>query len=209
MTALSGAGQSNAKLSAESAAHVARDECGPAALAVLLERAGRGDQTAFASVYDATSARTFGLALRVLGDPAEAEEALHDAYLEIWRRCGRLEAAGVGAMAWILTIVHRAAVQRLRYAATAEVGDPHTHTRSCKPVGAPPARLAQVVPVEGCGTRSPLSELSDQQRGAITLAYFAGHTYSEVGHILGFGPRRALSLIRDGLVRLQERPELA
>lgn len=206
MSASSGAEQTDSKGSVERSVR-APHGCGSAALALLLERAGRGDQKAFADAYDATSARTFGLALRVLGDREEAEEVLHDAYLEIWRRCGRFEAVGAGAMAWVLTIVHRAAVQRVRHEKAALDGTSHRNEAATGQWDTP--RLAQTVSLDECGTHDSLPELSDQQHGALTLAYFAGHTFSEVGHILGFGPGMALSLIRDGLIRLQERMEPA
>lgn len=208
MTTSSVAGQSDCEMSAERAVHVTPDGCGPATLAMLLERAGQGDLAAFASVHDATSARTFGVALQVLGDRGEAEEVLHDAYLEIWGRCGRLEAAGVGAMAWILMIVHRAAVQRVRWAAAARDGDPHTPGGA----GTGPsdrARVGQAVPVGVSGIGTALAERSAEQRAAIAMAYFAAHTHAEVDHVLGLAPGRALSLIRDGLDRLRERSESA
>lgn len=64
-----------------------------AALAALLQRASRGDEQAFGRLYDATSARAYGLALRVVRNPALAEEVVQDAYLDAWRTSGRFDAA--------------------------------------------------------------------------------------------------------------------
>ncbi len=96
------------------------DEGVPAAPAVdlsaLLKQAARGDQEAFARLYDATAARAYGLALRVVRDPAQAEEVTQEAFLEIWRMSTRFDPAKGSAPAWMLTIVHRKAVDRVRSA---------------------------------------------------------------------------------------------
>ena len=87
-----------------------------AQLAELLRRASRGDESAFAEWYDATSARAFGLAVRVLRDRAQAEEVTQEAYLECWRHAARFDPAKGSAISWLLTIVHRKAVDRVRSA---------------------------------------------------------------------------------------------
>ena len=61
------------------------------ALANLLKRSSRGDNEAFAAFYDATSARAFGLAVRVVRDPAQAEEVAQEAFLEVWRTATRFQ----------------------------------------------------------------------------------------------------------------------
>ena len=86
-------------------------------LADLLRRSGRGDEAAFAALYDATSSRVFGLAVRVVRDPAQAEEVTQDAFLEIWRTASRFDADRGSPLSWLLTITHRKAVDRVRDAA--------------------------------------------------------------------------------------------
>src|SRR5919112_3870950 len=85
-------------------------------LAELLKRSGRGDQRAFAQLYDAVSARVFGLALRVVRDPAQAEEVCQEALLDLWRTSARYDPARGSAISWIFTLVHRKAVDRVRSA---------------------------------------------------------------------------------------------
>ena len=85
-------------------------------LAELLKACGRGDQSAFARLYDATSSRVVGLAVRVVRDPAQAEEVAQEAFLEIWRTSGRFDPAKGSPLGWLLTIVHRKAVDRVRSA---------------------------------------------------------------------------------------------
>ena len=63
-------------------------------LATLLKLSGRGDEAAFARLYDATTARAYGLAVRVVRDPSQAEEVAQEAFLEIWRTASRFDRAG-------------------------------------------------------------------------------------------------------------------
>ncbi len=83
-------------------------------LAELLQRSARGDRAAFAALYDATAARVHGLALRVVRDPAQAEEVTQEAFLEIWRTASRYDVSRGSAVSWLLTIAHRKAVDRVR-----------------------------------------------------------------------------------------------
>ncbi|MEO7421203.1 MAG: sigma factor, partial [Ornithinibacter sp.] len=61
-------------------------------LAEFLRRSGRGDEAAFAQLYDATSARAYGMAVRVIRDPSQAEEVTQEAFLEIWKTASRFDA---------------------------------------------------------------------------------------------------------------------
>ncbi len=81
-------------------------------LSELLRASARGDQAAFAQLYDATASRVHGLALRVVRDPAQAEEVTQEAYLEIWRTAARFDPSRGSALSWLLTLTHRKAVDR-------------------------------------------------------------------------------------------------
>src|SRR5690349_13458743 len=102
-------------------------------LADLLKRSSRGDTEAFAQLYDATSPRLYGLALRVVRDPAQAEEVTQDALLDVWRSSGRYDPAKGSAIGWMLTIVHRKAVDRVRSAEAASRRDT-TYQQQSEPV---------------------------------------------------------------------------
>lgn len=104
--------------------------------------------------------RTFAFAVRVLGDRAAAEAALLDAYVEIWRWCGRLDVDGLCPMVWISMIVHRVAAKRVPSAAAGPDGEPDTQGR--QPVGGK-ARHLWAVPDELRRVGSPLAELSAQR----------------------------------------------
>ena len=85
-----------------------------AELADLLRRSSRGDELAFAALYDATARRLFGLVLRVVRDHAMSEEVTQEVYLDVWRHCSRFDPERGSAMSWLMTIAHRTAVDRVR-----------------------------------------------------------------------------------------------
>lgn len=77
----------------------------------LLRRSGRGDELAFAELYDQSCHRLFGLVLRVMGDPVRAQEVTRSVYLHVWRHSARFDPARGGALGWMMTTAHQAAVE--------------------------------------------------------------------------------------------------
>jgi RNA polymerase sigma-70 factor, ECF subfamily len=178
-------------------------EDGRAVLVALLARSSRGDEAAFAELYDRTSARVYGLARRVVRDPAQAEEVAQDAYLEVWRQSARYDEARGNPLAWILTIVHRRAVDRVRSAESARERD----TRYAA-VGDGPEYdevvEAVTATLETARVRKALTSLTEVQREAITLAYYGGYTHREVSELLDVPLGTVKTRMRDGLIRLRD-----
>jgi RNA polymerase sigma-70 factor (ECF subfamily) len=87
---------------------------GTAIAAELLRRSGAGDEAAFAELYDLTCLRLFGLVLRVVRDPALCEQVTGEVYLHVWRHSARFDPSRGSALAWIMTIAHRSAADRVR-----------------------------------------------------------------------------------------------
>src|SRR5882757_2569701 len=83
-------------------------------LGVLLSRAGRGDQSAFAELYDALASLLHGVVLQVVRDPAQSEEVTQEAFIELWRLAPRYEASRGSVRSWAVTLAHRRAVDRVR-----------------------------------------------------------------------------------------------
>jgi RNA polymerase sigma-70 factor, ECF subfamily len=174
---------------------------GPPDLGDLLRKVARGDEAAFSTLYDAVSARVFGLARRVLRDPAQAEEVAQEAFVEVWRTAGRYDPAKGSATSWIFTIAHRRAVDRVRSeqasadrvrrVATEEV--PYDEV-----VEEATARLEQQQ------VRRCMQSLTELQREAITLAYYQGYTYREVAELLEAALPTIKTRMRDGLIRLRD-----
>ena len=87
---------------------------GAAELAMLLSRAASGDQLAFRDFYDRTSAKLFGVILRILPERGEAEDVLQDVYLTIWRKAAEFDPVRASPVTWTATIARNRAIDRLR-----------------------------------------------------------------------------------------------
>src|ERR671921_2784789 len=87
---------------------------GPADVEALMGRVARGDAQAFAALYDELSSAVFGLARRVVRDPARAEDVTQEVFLEVWRKAARFDRALGTPRTWVLTIAHRRAVDAVR-----------------------------------------------------------------------------------------------
>jgi RNA polymerase sigma-70 factor (ECF subfamily) len=175
----------------------------PQRLVALLARSSRGDEQAFAELYDLTASRVHGLARRVVRDPAQAEEVAQEAYLEIWRQSARFDAARGSALAWMLTIVHRRAVDRVRSAESAQERD-----QRYAAVGDGPeydvVDEEVTTRMESARVRRALDSLTEVQREAVALAYYGGYTHREVADLLDVPLGTVKTRMRDGLIRLRD-----
>ena len=84
------------------------------ALLAALDRVAGGSEAALAEVYDRTSAKLFGICLRILGDRGEAEDALQEVYVSVWRRAGSFDASRASPITWLATLARNRAIDRLR-----------------------------------------------------------------------------------------------
>jgi RNA polymerase sigma-70 factor (ECF subfamily) len=169
----------------------------------LLRSSARGDEAAFAQLYDATSSRIYGLALRVVRDPAQAQEVTQEAYLEVWKSASRFDQAKGSAISWLMTIVHRKAVDRVRSAEASSRRDTTYHDTT-NLVEHDSTADAVETRMEARRVRSALAGLTVVQREAITLAYYGGYTHTEVASMLDLPVGTAKTRIRDGLIRLRD-----
>lgn len=141
----------------------------------------RSDEDALAELYDRYGAPAYALARRVLRDAALAEDAVQDAFLLIWRGADRFMPERAKASTWIMTIVHRRAVDLVRREQrrrTDQLPDVLTATDT-------PADEAVWLRLEREHVQRALKELPDQQRETLELAYYGGFTQSELAERLG------------------------
>ena len=181
----------------------APDRSSAKGLADLLRSSARGDQPAFARLYDATAARVHGLVLRVVRDPAQAEEVTQEAFLEVWRTASRFDPERGSAISWLLTIGHRKAVDRVRAAEASSRRDTRYH-ESHQPVAHDETFEAATATFEAQRVRHAMDALTAPQREAIGLAYFGGYTHTEVASMLDLPIGTAKTRIRDGLIRMRD-----
>jgi RNA polymerase sigma-70 factor (ECF subfamily) len=174
----------------------------------LLRQAALGDEAAFAEFYDATSARAYGLALRVVRNPAHAEEVAQEAYLDAWRSSTRFDPARGSAAGWLLTIVHRKAVDRVRSVEAATNRD-ETWNRETAPVDHDQTAESAHASLDATRVRNAVATLTDVQRRAVELTYFGGYTHTEVATLLDVPLGTAKTRIRDGLIRLRDQMGVA
>jgi RNA polymerase sigma-70 factor (ECF subfamily) len=169
----------------------------------LLRRVARGDERAFASLYDEVAPKVYGLARRVVRDPAQAEEVTQEALLEVWRTAARFDPARGTAVSWVLTITHRRAVDRVR---ASQAGIDREQRVAAASAQTPYDEVLEGVTasLEQQQVRRCLKTLTELQREAITLAYYRGYTYREVAEKLQTAVPTIKTRMRDGLIRLRD-----
>jgi RNA polymerase sigma factor (sigma-70 family) len=163
--------------------------------------AARSDDVAFAELYDRYGRIAYGLALRVLRDEALAEDAVQEAFLAIWRGASRFIPERGRASSWILTLVHRRAVDLVR----------RENRRRTEPLegddfeaGEGSAEDVAWLRLERERVQAALQQLTDPQREALELAYYGGFTQSELAERLGQPLGTIKSRMFAGLARLHE-----
>jgi RNA polymerase sigma-70 factor (ECF subfamily) len=166
----------------------------------LVALVARSDESALAELYDRVGGIAYGLAYRVLRDEALAEDAVQEAFLGLWRNAGSFIPERAKASTWILTLVHRRAVDLVR----------REQRRRTEPIeGAPEpavgsAEEAAWLRLDRERVQGALSRLPDQQRETIELAYYGGYTQSELAERLGQPLGTIKSRMFSGLTRLRE-----
>ena len=170
-------------------------------LATLLARVAIGDRAAFDAMYDRVAAPVFGTVRGVVRDPGLSEEVTQEVFVEVWRAASRFDASKGSPMAWVTTIAHRRAVDRVRSEQRSAARD----RRAASPMIAYD-EVAETVEgnLDRDRVRRCLGTLTDLQREAVTLAYYGGYTYREVAGLLGVPAGTVSTRMRDGLIRLRD-----
>jgi RNA polymerase sigma-70 factor (ECF subfamily) len=174
----------------------------------LVVAIGRWQQDALAEAYRRHAGAVFGLARRLLSNQTQAEDVTQEVFLRLWHHAEKYDPDRGSLRAFLLTHTHSRAVDLIR----SEVSRRRREEGQAVAAGAEgPDRVEHEVQdiIVAEHVRDAMHVLSDDERSAIELAYFAGHTYREVATILGQPEGTVKSRIRAGLRRLREPMEKA
>jgi RNA polymerase sigma factor (sigma-70 family) len=168
-----------------------------------MRRCAAGDRGALRTIYDREAARMMGVALRLLRRPALAEEAVHDAFVQVWNRAGSFDASRGGARTWLYAVLRHRALNILRAEKRTDLVD------DFEPFGLASAeedgpeaivvRLSEEGRLKGC-----LERLEPLRRNAIVLAYAQGLSHGELAGRLGVPLGTVKSWLRRSLLSLKE-----
>ena len=188
------------QLAIDTAEERARDQD----LVSLVELVATGDQSALATLYDATNRLIYSLILRVLGDVNSAEEVLIDVYTQVWRQAASYDANRGAPLAWMATIARSRAIDRLRSG-----WQDQRRKESLDVLGDAPANAAS--PEEAAASserqrlvREALNILTPEQREVIELAYYSGLSHSEIAEKLNQPLGTVKTRTRLGMMKLRE-----
>lgn len=170
---------------------------------ILAQRIRSGDRAALGEVYDRHASVAMAVALRIVADRPQAEDLVHDAFVAVWQKIDRFDPARGSLRSWIVTIVRNRAIDRLRAVRPSiEIGE--ADERSLLQSGPNPTWDGALARLGASQLRAALAGLPVEQREAIELAYFGGHTYREIAALTGVPLGTANGRLRLALARLRE-----
>lgn len=172
-------------------------------IAAALARIPGGDRAALQTVYRLTSAKLFGVALRILGERSEAEDVLQEVYVTVWRKAADFDASRASPMTWLIAIARNRAIDRLRAS---------RQSRNMAPIEAA-SEVADAAPtaddaLEGAESKARLhgclGELAEHENKALRGAFFDGNTYEELATRMKVPLGTMKSWIRRAMIKLKD-----
>jgi RNA polymerase sigma-70 factor (ECF subfamily) len=172
-------------------------------LAIAIRRVAEKDPAALEEVYVRTSAKLFGICLRILKDREEAEDALQEVYVKVWRSASSFDPARASPITWLATLARNRAIDNLRSSGRSRGTEPIEAGLDapdpCKDAFSAASELQERVRLANC-----IGELDDHQSSAIRSAFLDGATYSELAERANIPLGTMKSWIRRGLLRVRE-----
>lgn len=173
---------------------------GAAEIAELIGRIAGGEKMAMAELYRRTSAKLYGIALRLLGNEGEAEDVIQDVYLNVWRKAGLFDAGKASPITWLAVMTRNRAIDRLRRRRGDHLGIEAAHEVADDAASAfDIASSAQ----DGARLNHCLDELDDRPRAMIRSAFLDGFSYPELAKREGVALGTMKSWIRRSLQKLK------
>ncbi len=173
------------------------------ALSADIARLAGGDRAALEAIYTATSAKLFGICLRILGDEKEAEDAVQDVYVDLWKRAGRFDASRASPISWLATMARNRAVDRLRAGGKVRAGAVAEEAAYNVPDGKLAADDKLVLDERDARIHHCLGKLEERQQSAIRRAFLGGATYVQLAEDDDVPLSTVKSRVHRGLVLLK------
>ena len=168
----------------------------------LIRQIARGSQQALGNFYDTTSSVVYGLAVRILGNAATAEEVTLDVYTQVWRQAAGFNAQRGTPSAWLVMLTRSRALDRLRMSRYEEQHLTTLHA-ALSPAALTTPEESSLVGERRRFVQAALDALPVEQRQVLGLVYFSGLSHSEIAHRLGVPPGTVKTRLRLGLAKLR------
>jgi RNA polymerase sigma-70 factor, ECF subfamily len=171
-------------------------------VASALARIGAGDRAALQTVYRLTSAKLFGVCLRILGEPGEAEDALQEVFVTVWRKAGDFDPGRASPMTWLIAIARNRAIDRLRATKRSRRMDPIDAAAGVADAAALAGDALEKAQ-EQARLHHCLEDLDSHERTALRGAFFDGNTYEELAERMSVPLGTMKSWIRRAMIKLK------
>lgn len=173
----------------------------PADIEAMIAQVALRDRSAFSALYDATSAKLFGVCLRVLNNRAEAEEVLQEVYIRIWHKADSYTVTGHSPMTWLITLARNLSIDRLRKRKTktkpideaAELADDR-----------PGPEAEAIASSERAQIEACMTELDPRHAEAVKRVYLEGETYNDLAEAQNVPLNTMRTWLRRSLLKLRE-----
>lgn len=171
----------------------------------LIERIGSGDEDAFAMLYDRFSPGLYSMAIKIMGDAIEAQDALQDAFAHIWRKAATYDRARSSPFTWAVMVTRNKAIDRIRMRQrvariAGRAAEESVNETAFDESSAAEAGLRE----ERARVRLALSQISAEQKEAVEMAFFSDLTHEQIAERLGAPLGTVKARIRRGLLKLRD-----
>ena len=171
-------------------------------IVAALARVPHGDRVALQTIYRLTSAKLFGVALRILGERSEAEDVLQEVFVTVWRKAGDFDASRASPVTWLVAITRNRAIDRLRATRSSRNTDPIDEAGEIAD-SAPIADSALESSQDNARLHGCLDALVADERAALRGAFFDGNTYEDLAQRVGVPLPTMKSRIRRAMIKIK------
>ena len=176
-------------------------QSGSAEISDLIARCALRDRAAFRALYEATSAKLFGVVLRILKNRAEAEEAIQEVYIKIWQRADRYVAGQYSPISWLVAVARNHALDMVR--ARRPINDDIDVALDVPDAAPNPERLTEASE-DGARIEACLATLETDRAEAVRGAYVDGYSYEELAERFAVPLNTMRTWLRRSLIKLRE-----